>query len=435
MSPFEAGRWWERFGDENLNALMDESFDGNLDLAQGYERLAQAEATAGIIGAARWPTLAAAASGGRVRSRGFTGVAGFSGFAASESYTLSASASYEIDLWRRLSSRTKGARLDALAAHGDLEAIYISLSAELADLFYLAVEQRAQLELTDSTIEAFRETLERVERRYRAGLVTALDVYQSRENLASARARRPEFASNLERTEHAISVLLGRAPERGIGGKDASLPDPPEFSAGLPSELLTRRPDITAALHRLEASDKRVAAAVADRFPSFNLLGDYGGASADIGRILDSPNIFWNLLVQAAMPIVDGGRRRAEVRRTEAALRESLAAYKKTVLISFREVEDDLSAGRASTERIKMLEVRVAASDAALKLSLDQYMQGLSDYLPVLTEQQGLFDAESALLNAKRRLISERIGLARALGGGWPETMIKGRLAELSGKD
>lgn len=426
---FEEGRWWEKFGDERLNAVMDEAFTNNLALVQAYERLAQAEASVGITGSARWPALTGTASGGQVRAKGLAGAE------TTESYRLSATAAYEIDLWRRLSSRTRAARLDALATREDVKALYLSLSAELADLYYLGVEQRAQLGLTDRTIEAFRDTLERVEARYRAGLVPALDVYQARQNLAGAMARRPQFEAGLKTTEHAISVILGRFPENGVGGERYSLPDPPEFPAGLPSEILLRRPDITSAFLRLEASDRRVAAAVADRFPSFNLIGEYGGASASIGSLLDSPNIFWNMLLQAAAPVIDGGRRRAEVRRTEAAMKETLAAYRLTVLNSFKEVEDALSSGRASRERIKLLEERVSASESSLRLAIDRYMQGLSDYLPVLTEQQRFFDAESDLLAERRRFISERIGLARALGGVWAGPLVDERIAESGRKE
>ena len=169
------------------------------------------------------------------------------------------------------------------------------------------------------------------------------------------------------------------------------------------------------------ASDARLAAAVADRFPSFNLIGSYGGTSGKVRTILDSPNIFWNILLQAAQPVLDAGRRKAEVDRTSAVFRESLTVYHKTVLNAFREVEDAIARGSATKNRIKMLGEVVSASDGALRVATDQYMQGLTDYLPVLTEQLRHFTAKSNLLTAKRQLISDRIQLARALGGKWVE--------------
>ncbi len=425
-APVEApGRWWERFGDERLNALMEEAFRQNLDLDLAYERLVQAQAAARITGSSQGLIVDVNGSGGRARQAGPLGAATADGF------SLSAAARYEVDLWRKLSSRTAAARLDARAAREDLKALYISLSAQLADLYYLAVEQRAQLGLSDRTIAAFEDTLERVEGRYREGLVSALDVYQSRQNLASARAQRPVFESSLAVTLNALSVLLGRFPGVEIAGRAVELPEAVEFAAGIPSDVLALRPDIRAALLRLEAGDRRVAAAVADRFPSFNLVGGYGGASEELKGILDSPNILWNLILQVAQPLMDGGRRKGEVGRAEAAYREGLVLYRQAVLGAFRDVEDALARGRATAERIAMLEERASASDGALRLALDRYLQGLGDYLPVLTAQQRFYDAESALLAARRRLVSDRIQLARALGGDWAEPLVGGRVTAI----
>jgi NodT family efflux transporter outer membrane factor (OMF) lipoprotein len=432
----EAGEmWWKGFNDARLDSLIAEAFADNLDITAAYARMNQARAAVGVAASTRLPSLGINAGGGRVRQSTLAGAV------ESDTYSLSAAAGYEVDLFRRLKARVDAARYDYLAAGEDLSAIHISISAQVADLYYLAVESRAQLKLAESAIAAFEDTLGRVERRYAFGLVPALDVYQSRQNLASARASRPVFASRLEVTEHALSVLLGRAPAHGFmadpdagsGEGVGALPAPPEIGVGIPSSLLARRPDIRAAYLRLEASDRRVAAAVADRMPTFNLVGDFGGASNNVSTLLDSPNILWNLLMQAALPVIDGGRRRAEVDRAEAVFDGSLAAYRSVILRSLAEVEDALSLGRGTTERITMLEARAAASGAALRLSLDRYMQGLSDYLPVLTAQQGYYDAESALIGARRDLISNRIQLARALGGDWPSEL-KGRDRALKGR-
>jgi outer membrane protein TolC len=175
---------------------------------------------------------------------------------------------------------------------------------------------------------------------------------------------------------------------------------------------------------------------VADRFPSFNLVGEYGGASTELQDVLESPNIIWNLLLQIAQPVLDGGRRTAEVERSEAVFGESLARYQQALIFAFTEVEDSITEGRATEQRLRMLEERVAASEGEMRLSLDRYLQGLSDYLPVLTAQRRLFEAESALLTEKRQLLSDRIALARALGGGWTDDVLNERLAaDNSGKE
>jgi NodT family efflux transporter outer membrane factor (OMF) lipoprotein len=417
------GEWWKKFEEEDLNALMERAFSHNLDIAQAYEKLKQLQAMIRMSNASRGLTINLDGSAQRSRQssffRGMTGES--SGFGAStfNSYSLSAAASYELDLWGKLKSNTEAAVFDAIASEQDLKALYMSISAELADLYFLAAEQRAQLELSDHTIASFQDTLERVERRYRGGLVPALDVYQSRQNLAAARAQRPLFESGLSVALNELSVLTGSFPDGEIGGRSTGLKDIPVFQTGIPSQLLSRRPDIEAALLRLKASDERIGAAIADRFPSFNLMGSYGGTSNEVRSVLDSPNVFWSLLLQIAQPIFDAGRRKAEVDRTEAVFREKLAAYHKTVLNAFREVEDALAKIHASEERIKMLEENVSTSESALRLSLDRYMQGLSDYLPVLTEQLRHVNVKSNLLAAKRQLISDRIQLVRALGGTW----------------
>lgn len=420
------GKWWERFDDEDLNSLMKEAFQNNLDIEQAYERILQSQAILRTANSSLGPFVDIEGSGSRTRQSGFFSGSSDTVFGSVtfNTYSLSAAARYELDLWGKFRSNSRAARYDVKTSEEDLKALLISISAQLSDLYYLAVEQRAQIDLSGRTIASFEDTLQRVERRYRSGLVPAIDLYQSRQNLASAKAQRPIYESNLAVTLNAISVLTGRFPGDGIGGSINELPEPFVFDLGLPSQLLKRRPDIESALMSLKASDERVSAAIADRFPSFNLTGSYGGSSDELKSVLDSPNIFWNIIMQIAQPVIDSGRRRAEVSRTEAVFREKLAAYHMTVLNSFREVEDALARGNASEERIRMLEKTVSASDSSLRLALDRYMYGLTDYLPVLTEQLRNVTVSSNLLAAKRQLISDRIQLARALGGEWADDII-----------
>jgi len=414
-----SGRWWKKFNDEKLDLLMNDTFRNNLEIVQAYERLQQSLSILEKTDASRLPNLGIEGSGGRVRQSGTFGTV------TSNAYSLSAKASYEIDLWNKLDSSTKAARFDMLATDQNLKAFYISISAQVAELYYQAVEQRAQLALSDKTIASFHDTLERVERRYKEGLVPSIDLYQSRQNLAAAKAQRPLFESNLAVTLNALSVLAGRFPDREIGGSSMTLIVAPDIEAGLPSQLLMNRPDIRSSLMKLKASDERISTAVSDRFPSFNLVGSYGGASDDVGTILDSPNIIWSALLQIVQPIFDGHRRKAEVKRSEAEFRGNLAVYHQAVLNAFREVEDSLARIKASKKRIAMLNDQVNASNNSHRLALERYMQGLSDYLPVLTQQLGLLNAESSLLQAKRQLISDNIQLARALGGEWVDEEIE----------
>ncbi|MEC4676460.1 MAG: efflux transporter outer membrane subunit [Nitrospirota bacterium] len=417
--PSPAVGWWEAFGDSRLNALMEDAFLQNLDIARAYERLRQAQAIMRSTASSLSPRVSLEGQAGRVRQQGMFGAA------TTGSYRLSAAAGYEIDLWHKLKAQTEAARLDAEASEEDIKTLFISISARIADLYYLAVEQRAQIELSDRSIASFQDTLELVERRYREGLAPAMDVYQSRRNLAAVRAARPVFESNLSAALNALSVLTGRFPDRELAGNSAELPEPPAFPSGIPSQVLTRRPDVRSALLRLRASDWRAGAAVAGRFPSFNIIGSYGGASERVKTLLDSPNIFWNLLLDIAHPLLDGGRLKAEAERAEAVFREQLFGYHQTVLTSFKEVEDALAGINAAETRLSVLDAGLIAASGALRLSLDRYAQGLTDYLPVLTAQQRYYESESSIIAARQQRISVAIQLARVLGAEWTDGIIE----------
>ncbi len=414
-------RWWEAFRDENLNALMDKAFSGNLDLAQAYSRLKQLESLAKQTDAGRYPMINIEGDASRSRQLGnpndITGNA----------YSLSLAAAFEVDLWNKLKSKYQAREFEKEASVQDIRSLYLTLSAQVADLYYLMVEQRAQLELTDRTVAARKATVELVERRYLEGMVSALDVYQARQTLAAAQSRRPEFEKTLTVTAHALSILIGDYPDPKARGSLAMLPDVPDlFPTGLPSELLVRRPDIQSELLRLRARDEEIGVAVADRFPSINLLADYGRYGSDFGTSLSGT--VWNLVGNLTLPLIDWGSRKAEVDRTQAVFQEQLDQYRQTVLVAFKEVEDALISNRKTEEAIGWLKNEETAADSALRLASDRYLDGLSDYLPVLTAQALHFDAQNRLLSTRRQLISDRISLARALGGSWMDADIKKRL-------
>jgi NodT family efflux transporter outer membrane factor (OMF) lipoprotein len=416
------GQWWLVFKDEQLNQLMSELFEQNLELTQAVARLEQVEALARITRSAESPVLS---GGGNV---GRSSQPGLSDDFIGNNQQLSLAASYELDLWGKLSAQSRAAELELSASRQDIQTLYLGLSARLADLYFLAIEQRAQLLLTDQSIASFADTLSRVENRYNLGLVPAVDMYQARQSLAGAQAARYLFQASLGEVEHAIAVLTGRYPEPSSGDSLEQLPGAPDlFDAGIPAQLISQRPDLQAALQRVEAADHRVAAAIADRFPSISLSGGYGSLRQDVTAGLIKGE-FWSLLGNLAMPLVDGGRRRAEVERKEAALREVVANYQQKVLIAFQEVEDALVNNYATEQRVERLAETAEATGATLRLSTDRYLAGLVDYLPVLTAQRNDFDVSSRLLAARRQLLADRISLARALGGDWMSEQLNARL-------
>ena len=413
MSIAPTERWWLAFQDEQLNRLMEELFKQNLELTQLIARLDQVESLVRINRSAQLPFLSSSGSLSRSQQPGLTD--DFIG----NSEQLSLAAGFELDLWGKLAARTKAAQLDYAAGQQDLQTLYLGLSARLADLYFLAVEQRAQIALNDQLVASFDDTAERVERRYRLGLAPAIDMYQSRQSQTGARAVRYLYEARLAEAEHAISVLLGRYPEQNKNGSLADLPTAPELpDVGIPADLLNNRPDLKAALTRVEAADQRIAAAIADRFPSISLSGSYGTLRQDVTAGLLTGE-FWSLLGNLTMPIVDGGRRRAEVDRQEAALREAVALYQQTVLTAFKDVEDALANNYATAQRVEQLAATAQSTSATLRLSTDRYLAGLDDYLPVLTAQRSDFETRSNLLSARKQLLVDRISLARALGGSW----------------
>ncbi|MBW2688585.1 MAG: efflux transporter outer membrane subunit [Deltaproteobacteria bacterium] len=415
-------QWWLAFHDERLNLLMAELFAQNLELTQSFARLEQVESLYRITRSVQSPQISAGASQGRSQQPGVND--DFIG----NNQQLSLAAGYELDLWGKLAAQTEAASLELAASRQDVQTVYLGLSARLADLYFLAVEQRAQLALTEQSIASFADTLVRVESRYHMGLVPAVDMYQARQSLSGAQAAGYLFEARLAEAEHAIAVLLGRYPERSPDGSLEQLPAPPGlFAVGIPAELISQRPDLQAALQRVEAADSRVAVAIADRFPSISLSAGYGSLRQDVTAGLIKGE-FWNLLGNLVLPVVDGGRRRAEVDRQEAALREAVAGYQQKVLSAFQEVENALVNNYATGQRVERLAETAEATGATLRLTTARYLVGLTDYLPVLTAQRADFDISNRLLAAQRQLLTDRISLARALGGDWMRVEMNSRL-------
>ncbi|MDH3997850.1 MAG: efflux transporter outer membrane subunit, partial [Desulfuromonadales bacterium] len=417
-------RWWTAFEDQQLNTLMQQMLQNNLALGQAYARLQQVEASSRIVRSAQRPTLSGEADIGRSHQPGI--VDDFTG----NNQQLSLAAGFELDLWGKLAARSRAAQSSLMAAEDEVQTLYLGLSARLADLYFLAMEQRAQLSLNDRSIASFEDTLIRVEDRYLFGLVPAVDLYQARQSLAATKAARYLFESGLAETEHAISILLGHYPKQQISGVQAILPKAPVlFATGVPSQLLTQRPDLRAELQRIDAADAGVAAAIADRFPSIRLQGSYGSLRQDVMTGLLTGE-FWSLLGSLTLPIVDGGRREAEVDRNRAVLEESVLRYEQAVLQAFGEVEDALVNNQSTEQRIARLAETSKATGATLRLSTERYLFGITDYLPVLTAQRSDFEAQSRLLSAQRQLLSDRISLARALGGNWMGAEMELRLSQ-----
>lgn len=414
-------RWWLNFNDPLLDTIVAKGLASNLDLEMAWSRLRQAEATARKEQASLFPSLDLSASSGRSR------VSGSSDDVAS--YRGSLAAGYEIDLWHKLAAQRRSSSLKRGVVGHELKAFYLSLAAQISEAYYQVVALRDRIALNREIIDSFVKTVELVEWRYQRGVAPSVDLYQARQTLLKSQAEMPLLEAEEQAAENKLSVLLGERPGTQDFGSLAILPDLQlSFAQGLPADLITNRPDIEVAYLALEAADAEVAVAIADRFPSFKLTASYGGQSSELHSLLQSPNIFWNLLVNMAQPLVDGGRRQQEVKRKEALFDERSAAYRLTVLKAFQEVEDALVKERGVDANMKILVERQEVTAATLRLALERYQQGLDDFLLVLTAQASDASARIALINAQHQRISSRIQLARSLGGSWMGAEMKRRL-------
>ncbi len=412
------GRWWTTFDDGGLETVMKAAFAENLDLRRAVARLEQAKAVRQGANSAWYPQVDASGSVSRNQD-----VFPFGSFLNTQ-YSLSGVASYEIDFWGRIDFTTTAAALEFEATEYDLETVAMSVSAQVAETWFQLIEQRAILALLDHQIETNRTYLELVELRYGQGQANSLDVLQQRQQLAGSIAQRPLVEAQVAVLEHRLAVLLARSPSQPALPKTARLPTlSPPPDVGVPSRLVQQRPDVRAAQARVVAADNRIGAAIADQFPTIRLSATGGWRGFD--DLSDFfQNYFWNLTAGLTAPLFDGLRRRAEVDRTKAVLKDQMLAYAQVVLTAFQEVEDALVQEQKQRARVRALDEQVDVARQTLVQARLRYANGLSDYLPVLTALTGLQQLEQSQVSAQRNLLSFRIQLYRALGGDWPAEIV-----------
>ncbi|MEA3363485.1 MAG: efflux transporter outer membrane subunit [Thermodesulfobacteriota bacterium] len=405
-------RWWENFHDPQLNQLQQQLFSNNLDLRQALYRLQQLEALQKMTGASLWPMLNLNGSFSRDHSVGIP-----SDSTATNS-RLSIAAGYEIDLWNKLRDKNKAAELRQQAGEREVQALLLSLSAQLTEQYFIAVEQRAHLELLKQQTARKNEFLLTVTERYRVGLSTATEVYQAQQNLAIVATLIPDRRTALIRAENSIALLLGQLPGSILiaGNNLPELIDVVDI--GLPADLLLRRPDVAAAQLQLEAVDLELAAALAEKLPAINLSATLGRSVTHLAAG-DIEGTFWNLALGLAQPLVDGGRRQAETERQEAIRAEKSAAYRQTLLTAFQEVESALIAETNSADKATRLERQRQINHKNLQSTQNNYLNGLTDSRDLLLSQIKQLEILSQQLNNHRQQLSNRITLARALGGSW----------------
>ena len=407
-----ASAWLARFESPQLSELVDEALRSNEDLrlAAANFRVARAQFA-----------LEAANEGAEV---GFTGSASRRGVPlasgarnSTSSFETRLDAAWEADVWNRLSDLTLSAALNADASAADYAAARLSLAANVAQAWFNAVAAHLQEGLAQETVANFEDNLAIVEEGFRAGLATALDVRLERANLAGAQAKLQSRRVDLERARRSLEVLLGRYPAGTIALPDKLPPLQAAVPAGLPADLLTRRPDIRAAYMRIESSTKRQQAAGKARLPSLRLTSSGGLSSSELRNLLNFDSLLWSLALAIAAPIIDAGRIDAQVDLQAARADQQLAGYAKIVLQAFAEVENTLAAEGLLAERERALAVSAEESGLAAELALERYSKGLVDIVTWLEARRRSFDAHSALITVSNQRLQNRIALFLALGG------------------
>lgn len=414
--------WWQTLSDPELSALVQRALSGNFDVQAAFARLQQARAVADIAGAPQLPSLDLAITPNARSINPAAFGARNAGTIKNYGVTGSLSAAYEVDVWAKISSGKKAAVLDRAAADDRVQAMAMSIAAEVAGAYYDLVSARAQVTLLTSQRDLSQSFLEVVELRFGEGLADAVEVEQQRQLVITASAALEQLVAAEAVAAHRLALLSGQAPgSLALPGR-LDLPKLPALpQLGVPSELLQQRPDLRAARRRVEAADYRIAVAVADRYPSLRLTGALTSQPSKLNDFLLDP--IWELAANLAMPLFDNGRRSAEVDRTRAVMAEAVADYGTAVLTALVEVENALVQERQQRAQIARIEEQMEVAERTLRQAQDRYGQGVSDYLSVLTALRSAQDVERALLDARRALLGHRISLYRALGGTWTQSL------------
>jgi NodT family efflux transporter outer membrane factor (OMF) lipoprotein len=406
-------KWWTAFEDPQLDALVEEALAGNFSLQTAWDRLAAAESLARIEGAALSPQVDLNAGGGRIRERR-------AGDTSSRSrFDLGLSASYEVDLWGRIRSRRQAALADVEASREDVDAAAITLTANIAETWYELGAAREEQRVLRNQTTTNEQVLELLTFRFRRGRAEAADVLRQRQLVESTQGDLVLAKLRAETAAYRLAVLVGRPPRSEIPVESAMLVSLPALpSTGIPSELLQERPDVRSAYLAVQAEDLRVAEAVADRFPRISITAGGDTSDDNVRDLFD--NWMLNVAANLVQPVVDGGRRRAEVERRRAFLSESIHAYGQTVLDTLEEVERALVRETRQTEYLASLDKQLDTAGTVIERTRDSFLQGQLDYLRVLDALTSRQRLERQYVLAKRDRISARIDLGRSLAGGWP---------------
>lgn len=427
-SDADLAAWWGRLGDPTLSALVDQAVAANLDIVQAQARLAQARESLVQTNAAFAPQLSASGRGGRVYNSAGGGtrvdengnIISTGASRWSSTYSASANASWQADLFGELSRSSEAARAELAASGYDLASVRLTVISELVTNYVQARLAQEQLRITRESVRIQRDNAQIANWRLAAGLVSSFDVAQAQAQLAQTEASLPQIEASLRGSLNRIAVLTGQAPGEATRMLETPAPipaAPSDIAVGVPADTLRNRPDVRAAERSLAAATARIGVAQAQLYPSLGISGNIGTNATAFRSLFDVIN--GSLFANVAQVIFDGGRLRSQVRSQRAATDAAFAAYKSSVLIALEDVENGMAGLASARARAASFETAQRASEDAAILARSQYQAGLIDF-------QTLSNTESTLLSARNNLAGARadqaLGLARlydALGGGW----------------
>ncbi len=411
------GKWWEIFGDPQLNSLEEQLTVSNQNLKVAEARLREARAAVRFNRAAQFPTISAGpsidslhASGNRpyIRTTSNTG-----------DFVLPIDFSYEVDLWGRVRRTVAAAREEAQATTADYATASLSLHAELAMDYFELRSADAQKQLLDDTVKAFTDALQLTSNRFLGGVAPKSDVAQAKTQLDTTRVQDTDVTVARAQFEHAIAILIGKPPaELTIPPAPLDL-QPPVIPGALPTELLERRPDIAAAERRMAEANQQIGIARAAYFPTLSLNGSAGFEGTSLLNWLNWPSRFWAVGPQMLETLYDGGRRRANSETALANYDGTVATYRQTSLTAFQEVEDNLAALRILNDEDQQQTEATASAKDSLQLFTNRYKGGVDTYLQVINAQTIALQNERNNVDIQRRRMDASVLLIKALGGGW----------------
>jgi len=420
-------QWWKDFHDPELDALVAQALNANLDLRMAQARVLQARARRGLAGAALGPAMDASGSAAREKQSARQPILG--GLLppgtplASNVYQTGFDASWELDLFGGNRRGAEAADAALAAAGYSLADAQVSLVAEVARDYAAARGYQRRLEIARENLAAQRDIVVLAQSRYHQGFTSSLEPDQAATVLAQTEGQVPALEAGLQTAVHHLGVLLGQDPgslRQELAARAPIPAAPPEVPAGLPADLVRRRPDIRVAERRLAEATARVGVARADLYPRFSLTGSFGWESAQGAGLFTPASTAWSWGPAFRWPVFDAGRVRAGIRVQDARQEEALAGYEKAVLTGFEEVENALVAYAKEQARNLPLRSAVASSSSALEVARQQYGSGLTSFINVLDAERTVYQAQDNLVQSDQAVAQDLIALCKALGGGWP---------------